>query len=342
LFVDVGAGDEKAICSHLVEMLPSPGGAYAKGDVQAFTTENRQLFVVRILGRRRVEIWCKGKKVLVWDDAIASWSKEETWDSASLSDTILACLGLGTMADNDRLTRLAGTIGQAAMRISQTRGQGASFVIQHSGLGPNNQHPNPGSEFRQMKNSRAVPMTLPFPKRGEGLLDQGAEALQDVAIQDGGTQIDIESGWFCGRMQWLPVCPKGHPFSYRHAVLPRQAYEAIRLAPEVNAPQPLELVGWHEGEDAKGDRLEALWKARHVKLDGITRLNYLYWPEWYHVLHWGTRHMNSLGMSVSLWEKAVVITMSSDGYITVFHRGREIRPGQGPTVPPGPDEESAS
>lgn len=62
------------------------------------------------------------------------------------------------------------------------------------------------------------------------------------------------------------------------------------------------------------ENLEEDWKAAGI----------MYWPKWFRVLRWGTRHRTALGLSRHLGESGLVIVVSADGPVNVFSNGRGV------------------
>ena len=46
------------------------------------------VFIVKVAGQRRIEIFHKGEKILVWSNIFATWEKESNWDESSLAEFI--------------------------------------------------------------------------------------------------------------------------------------------------------------------------------------------------------------------------------------------------------------
>jgi hypothetical protein len=329
LFVNCDADAELVFCSHLVEMHSAVGRLGPISDLETFSQQNRDLFVVQVRGQKRIEVWHRGTKRLVWTPS-GGWGEEQTWNERSLYKALLAQLDLPDNEGDER-SRRANIVAHTAAKIANSDGEGASFVICAT------------TRTTQRRARAAIPMrvaglvaklTAPFPDKGEGCLDfsgDGVEDLREVSVQDGGTIVDLTTGRFFGRMQWLPTCAKGRPFRYDYAVVPREAYSEFeqlndREGNSTGSPAPLELPP--EWERRTAPLLCDFWRHKGcIKTPSGKQVeNKLRWNRWYCVLQWGTRHMSSLGMSVALWGSAVVVTVSADGHVTVFNRGCEVLP----------------
>lgn len=282
--------------------------------------ENDDVFIVKVVGKDRIEIFHKGEKVLVWSHIFATWEKESNWDPVSLKDSIKEKLYKNIETKDPIISESLEIVSETIYQISQTPGEGASFVIINKPPVPGLPHPE---------------MTVTFPKLGKGkILD--TKNLRNVAIADGGTLIDLSSGAFYGRRQWLPHIENGPPFWYKTFTIKRETWNKI-----------FSEKNWLSSSKTDSKETPTVCQVEKdcpALLYHICRFEFLenkealfidnpwYWPEWYKILSWGTRHMSSLGMSACFWNEAVVVVVSADSTITVFYEGVEQRPKSIPKV----------
>lgn len=307
LFVD--CIKNKPLCNYIVR--PHPHGlSYYKSNIIEIMSEVDDAFIVRILGQKKIEIFHKGKKILVWSHVNVIWEKESTWDIKSLNKFICDKLKV-----KDDFKKVVNTLAKVIYQISQKQGLGASFVIYEDI--PNNLE------------TQCPRMTIPFPELGEGKIAENENVLMDAAIQDGGTLINLTSNKFSARRQWLPHTDRGTPFWHENFPIPDSSWDS-----DIKNNKEWQDSSRHAKHiDVMGDNSKLLYTmCRHPYLkkqeNGLERWlnNPFRWDGWYKILSWGTRHMTSLGMSACLWDKAVVVVVSADSTITVFYQGIEGTP----------------
>lgn len=316
LFVD--CNEDKPSCSYIVK--PAPRGTIGFNtnivDVMASVTT---AFIVKIIGQKKIEIFHKGRKILVWSHINATWEEESTWDKDSLKNFISEKLSVNSV-NNDAVKIIAET----AYQISQTSGQGASFVI--------------SKENVSKENLLYPEMTNTFPELGEGKIKE-SKILSDIAIEDGGTLIDLKSNNFYGRRQWLPH-KNGIPFWYKTFTIPKEEWKWAKLLKRSEKQLSLDDVKQKDKNPTIYTYTELVdnqppkklymeickFKYLYLQKENYYIVNPWYWDAWYKVLTWGTRHMASMGMSACFWDRAVVIVVSTDSTITVFYEGIEQRP----------------
>lgn len=314
LFVDCSKGDfnskhnyVECVCNNIVK--PHPRGIYRdKTNIVDVVAEKNDVFVVQIIGQKKIEIFLKGKKIGVWSYINAKWGPEYTWDETSIENYIKGKLPID--GNNNAVKILSETIYQ----ISRTPGCGASFVI--------------CQDLPKNIDILCPRMTIPFPKLGEGEITDGKKLLS-VAIQDGGTFIDLKEKKFSGRRQWLPYRIKEPPFWYENFNIKK--IERNEIYKEENKKKNIDSVVASNAIDPKDCqwRLYEICKAECLKKRANGReifKNPHHWREWCKMLSWGTRHMSAMGMSACLWDKAVVVVVSADSTTTVFYKGIEARP----------------
>ncbi len=183
-------------------------------------------------------------------------------------------------------------LGESILLLSDKPGVGAAFVISTSSF----------KEF-QGYTADMTDYIGDTDRRKTTMADYSQDEFIEGVSQDGGTMINLSAGAVQPlerleihfRQQFLPW-HKNCPFHYRTA----------RIDPDVHTSQ---LVA-------------ALWSEEGGQLA---------WREWYDVLHWGTRHLSTLGMSACLRGQdgrpdVVTICVSQDGPIHVFQRGVAIDP----------------
>ncbi len=339
LFVDTSYDRNKIGCTHLVKMIPPRWSTHEAGYLIDFTKENKSLFLVRVQGHRRIEIWQNGKKRLVWSDITARWQSEPTWDQESVKTAIEDSLFRNKKDRTHETTRYIDRVCETISLISQAHGEGASFVV-YRGSGT--------SRLLEDIEKNVGEMTVAFPGMGNGALDKiSSEELKDVAVQDGGTLVDL-NGWFLGRQQWLPTSPViNRPFNYLKAKVSEKAFKEIQNPRNKIERRKIEdlrkdsafklkispLIKTISSEEIKKSTtfdLTNFWKYDFININGNFYWNMLRWQQWYNVYKWGTRHVSALGMSHSLFDEALVINISADGPISVFFCGRAVERGQKP------------
>jgi len=247
---------------------------------------------LRLVGMRRIEMLHKGRMVLCWDDSTATWTVPKNWDEVNLSFTLMQKFCVDGMQEPDRgsFMKRVDTIARVVMAVSDAPGEGSSMVIASDEIdGEENAYPQ---------------MTDCKKGMSEGDLDTDSDQkLFDTATQDGGVFINLKTGEYKGRRQFLPSL-EGQGFNYRLAKLFYNGHESL---------------------------LAQLWE--DSECDGY------HWPDWYNVLHWGTRHLSALGMSFCFrcqhthelpqlpqdaGASVIAVVVSADGPVTVFDHGVSI------------------
>lgn len=235
------------------------------------------MLIIRVFGRRRIELLHGGNCLLSWDDNEARWQAPAAWDENNLKKTIsISFWGKEDLEQNidDAISTLCHTI----MEISDASGEGASFV-----LAPETIDNYIGNLTEDQKWDTGGK---------EKLVDFSSLQLRKLAIQDGGTVVNL---------QHLTV-------SFRKLFRPFNESEA----------KPFDIFSYK----VKDDRLCDKWN----------KINDPYkWDNWPSVLHWGTRHQSSLGMSACL-PNTLCICISEDGPIQVFESGRAIEDVDTPII----------
>jgi len=303
LFVDCNY--DEPTCNHVVRA--APRGVIGRNASILNTMANvKDAFIVKIIGQKKIEIFYKGDKILVWSHINVTWEKETTWDANSLNTFISKKLKI--KEENKNAVRI---LAKTVYQISQKQGEGSSFIIY--------------KDNHIDKDALCPPMTIPFPELGEGEITDSKKLL-NVAIEDGGTLIELTSNKFYGRRQWLPHRINKPPFWHENFSIPEDAWNSI-----------IEEVWNDDVEDnvkciAINDsppKLYSICRYKYFKKteNGLPRYlkNKFYWEEWYKILSWGTRHISSMGMSACLWDKAVAVVVSADSAITVFYQGIETK-----------------
>lgn len=315
LFVD--CNEKKPTIHNIVEPLKliAPGVYNSKSNLIEITSDVDEAFLVKIMGQKKIEIFYRGKKILVYGHN-ATWEEETSWDNDSILDFL--CQSLSVDKDNKAVK----TISETAYSISQTKGEGASFVILKNDLAN--------------KDIMAPSMTIPFPNLGKG--DINEVNLRAVAIEDGGVLIDVSGNKFYGRRQWLPYQENGTgiPFWYNSFTIPSDEWEWDKITNKSKLKYPnageLTVIDTSTTNNdllvfvKTPPRLYDICKYEYIINDNKTIKNPWYWDSWYKILSWGTRHLSSMGMSACLWDKTVVIVISADSTIAVFYEGIEQVP----------------
>lgn len=335
---DIGMNADYS-CTQLVELGYRRWSRYNAGDLSAFTRDNPNVVAIRLRGRVYGELWINGRQLLTRQGT--EWGMRQTWDASALKDFLLKIFGNGIK----EIANITDLVANVVVKISTAPNEGASFVI--------------FKEIEQDKRleregiwEQCARMTVPFPNLCEGNFsriqedyDEVLDKLRNVAIQDGGTLIALgKDSRYWGRFQFTPVIgekkdgqvqpPSGgnstasrkRPFSVQSSMITGELWEHI--IKEIGSAGAGKGCTGLNSEELKEDmKMTELWDASHLRYEGITIPNVHAWSDWFHVHHWGTRHLNSLGMSIALYERvAIVITVSADGGITVFHKGKAEDP----------------
>jgi hypothetical protein len=225
-----------------------------------------------------------------WDDSLSSWTVAKKWDENTIVTALKA------LSKRSEYTEIFRIIAKVAVSISDTPGEGTSFVVALGNV-----------------SEGLYPAMTDCPADGEwseNLLAKSlegktfAESLFRYATQDGGVFIDLKKRIYKARRQFLPTATRGKArkmqtfgFSYRTAQI------------EVNGSQ------------------KDLWKLWETEGGPYS------WEDWYRVLHWGTKHLSALGMSYCLngkkgAAKAISVVVSEDGPISVFFGAKGLSPAE--------------
>lgn len=288
-------------------VMPHPHGLLRdREELTDILSDVEDSFVVKILGQKRIELFHKGEKILVWSHVNAAWEKENSWDTVSLRNVMFEKL----KTTNGSIDILAKTIYQ----ISQIQGDGASFVI--------------CDEKTEAQRDNLWPaMTISFPDLGEGELTNNKK-LFNVAIEDGGTLIKLKENKFYGRRQWLPHGEKQPPFWHENFPISDDAWKEFQDSLKGWSSKDNHLTAFDLSCVKQPPKLYELCKSEFVKMRNNGSEQYtknpLHWDGWYKKYSWGTRHLSSMGMSASLWDNAIVIVVSADNTITIFFKGIEL------------------
>lgn len=307
LFVD--CLEKNPLCNCIVK--PHPHGlSYYKSNIIEIMSEVDDAVIIRILGQKKIEIFHKGLKILVWSHVNVMWDQESTWDINSLSRFVCDKLKI-----NEDRKKIVTTLAKVVYQISQTQGLGASFVIYQ--------------EEPENMDELCPRMTIPFPDLGEGRITDNEKVLKDAAIQDGGTIINLATDTFSARRQWSLPTPKGIPFWHKNFPIPEKSWNDDIINKKWNDSLENEARCINVMDD-DSKLLYTMCRYQYLKKEEKDSVKYLInpfpWDGWYKILSWGTRHMSSLGMSASLWDKAVVVVVSADSTITVLYQGIEGTP----------------
>lgn len=211
-----------------------------------------------VFGEGRIAIYLGGKRVLAWPDhdelkwwspiLIDSWNSEET-----LVALLNKCNNLSNVEFREQDIKL---LAECCLQISASPRCGAIFLI--------TKHLE--TDIDRMRVSMN-PYKLNWVNTTH-IQDLNKDDLFDMAVQDGGTLIPIDTGIVENQQHFVPI-KEGKAYNYQD------------------------------------------------KIDGYVDENRA---------TYGVRHATACDMSAVLYEKCVVITISEDGPISVFYRGRRIAP----------------
>jgi len=247
-----------------------------------YGANTRDMCIIRVCGRRRIELLYQGRVELCWDDDQAKWQKPPHWDAASLR----ARLETLFPSHKKRMSGWVDNLCEVISRISDAPGEGASILIVGDELPE--ECVGPMTE-RTKEEESAGPYKLTK-------LEQ--DDLHNLAIQDGAVILSLQKQELKCRQVYRPF---------------------VRKRPKVKGKakaEVLEPFNLYTHRTGKGTLLHEAWR----NADPEYR-----WDGWPAVLHWGTRHLNSLGMT-ACFSDTVCICVSADGPIHVFHKGRALEP----------------
>ena len=315
-------------CTHVLKFIrPVFRCLRAKQISDIIQDKERDMALIRVISRSRMELFFMGTCVASWTNADAHWHTTKNWDEKTLRTSLvdlLQCSG----RNEERVSKIA----EIAVQIAADPTEGGTILLLNDprfDLGPRKNSENDssagdeeyspyGDAYKCLKD-HIEPMTDCLYEGLSYLREINVDIWGDAVIKrlismDGGTVINLGTGKLWARRKFAG--PRTFGCNFR----PKES----------GRDKPLE-ESWAE-------------KQVHPTRDDILSGKDLTWDSYVKFKEWGTRHQSSLAITgLCLDECArqnaadrpckkascprfVVLTMSSDGDITLMRNGTVITP----------------
>jgi len=340
-----GEGDSGFYWGHVKRFEP-PVFRFPKAKILSEVIHDPGVALVRVVSRNRMELYYGGRCCASWTNAHAGWREAHAWSKKDLNHVIsrLMLCGIGGKKGASRRRTIARIV-EAVSNIAATHDEGGAVLLVSDPKFDLTAKRTAGESYGtsyQCLADRIMPMT-DYPYNGLVYLDDirkhkiGIGDVQRMIAMDGGTVVNIHSGSLWARRKFMGHRKFGRDYP-------------IRVEAE-NLGHNRMIKGSCEGEagDGGASTLEDRWKNDSPEFDlrQITSGQNLFWEDRVRFKEWGTRHQSALaltGLCLDCSEsdhetkrlcesppkkpRFLILTVSSDGDITLMRNGTVIAPNR--------------